>query len=192
MTLQQKNSMWGFAKTGAAAGLVAGFALFSSFLAIDANLGIPNGTFYKTIGIPMGLESGDAIAFGFIVHMGAAALIGACYSMAASIWRAFRIVTAPKGMMTGVLTGVIVFTVFFLPIHTYVMMPSVISEFSVVDESRLSVAELEALHTLLLETDNVLWFALFLHVLYGMILGLMCSFILHDKYANVPRIRGFL
>ena len=101
------------------------------------------------------------------------------------------IVTAPKGMITGVMTGVIVFTVFFLPIHTYVMMPSVIAEFSVIDESRLSVAELEALHTLLLETDNVLWFALFLHVLYGMILGLMCSFILHDKYAKVPRIQGF-
>ena len=192
MMLQQKRSMLGKAKVGAVAGLVAGFAIFSSFLAIDAQLGLPNGTFYTTIGIPVGLSGFDAIAFGFLAHMGAAALIGASYSMAASKWRSFQIVTVPKGMLTGAMTGVIVFTVFFLPVHYYAMMPAVVAEFSVTDESRLSVAELEALYGLLLESDKVLWHGLFLHVLYGVILGLMCGMILHEDYNKVPRKRGFL
>ena len=189
---EQKSSILSKAKVGAMAGLVGGFALFSSFLAIDAQLDIPNGTFYKTIGIVAGIDSSSAIAFGFLSHMGAAALIGACYSISASIWRAFRIVTVPKGILTGALTGIIVFTIFFLPIHYYVMMPSMIAEFNVIDESRLSVEELGGLYHLLLETDRVLWFSLFLHVLFGVVMGLMTGFILHEDYAKVPRIKGFL
>lgn len=191
LMMTQKNSLRDKARVGFGAGLVAGFAIFSTFFAIDQQLGLPNGTFYKTIGIPLGLEGFDAIALGFFAHMGASALIGICYSVIASQWRIFRIVTAPKGMITGAATGVVVFAIFFLPIHTYVMTPAISAEFSVVDESRLSVAELDALYSLLLETDNVLWHGLFLHVLFGTVLGLMTGFMLHEQYAKVPRIRGF-
>ena len=38
-------------KGGIGAGLMGGFALFSSFFAIDQMLDIPAGTFYKTIGV---------------------------------------------------------------------------------------------------------------------------------------------
>ena len=192
MMQKQKTSMLGMAKLGAMAGLVGGFAIFSSFMAIDQSLDIPNGTFYKTIGIPMGLEGMDAVAIGFLAHMGAAALIGACYCVTASKWRQFHIVTVPKGILTGSITGIIVFTVFFLPIHSLVMMPAVEAEFSITDESRLSVAELEALYTLLLETDRVLWHALFLHVLFGLVMGFMSAIMLHDEYSKQKRVRGFL
>ncbi len=187
----QAGETLGKAKAGAGAGLVAGFALFSSFLAIDVQLDIPNGTFYKTIGLPLGIEGFGAIAFGFFAHMGTAALIGAAYSVAASKWRTFQIITAPKGMITGAMTGVIVFSVFFLPVNHLVMTPMVESEFSVMDESRLSVAELEALYQLLLGSDLVLWYSLFLHVLFGVVMGLMLSFILHEDYKRVKRIQGF-
>ena len=190
-TTQTSHKILGKAKVGAMAGLVAGFALFSSFLSIDSSLDIPNGTFYKTIGMPLGIEGFDAIAFGFFAHMGSAALIGAMYSIAASKWRTFQVVTVPKGILTGSLTGIIVFTVFFLPIHYFVMMPTVSDEFSVIDDSRLSVEQLEALYELLLNTDRVLWHALFLHVLYGAVMGLMVGFMLHEEYKNQRRVGGF-
>lgn len=190
--MSQKNSLRDKAKVGFGAGLVAGFAIFSTFFAIDQQLGLPNGTFYKTIGIPIGLEGFDAIALGFFAHMGASALIGVCYSIAASKWRAFQIITPPKGMITGAGTGIIVFALFFMPIHEFVMTPAISEEFGVVDESRLSVAELDALYALLLESDNVLWHALFLHVLFGTVMGLMTGFMLHEQYTKVPRVKGFL
>ena len=192
MTTEKQQTLRGKAKIGIGAGMVAGFAIFSTFFAIDQQLGLPNGTFYKTIGIPLGLSGYDAIVVGFFAHMGAAALIGAFYSMAASIWRAFRIVTAPKGMLTGAATGIIVFLIFFLPVHMYVMTPAISAEFSVTDESRLSIAELDALYNLLLESDRVVWHALFLHVLFGTVMGLMAGFMLNEQYSKVPRIRGFL
>ena len=190
MMLHERETL-GKAKAGAGAGLVAGFALFSAFLAIDAQLGIPNGTFYKTVGMPLGLDGFGAIAFGFFAHMGTAALIGAAYSVAASKWRTFQVVSVPKGIITGAITGIIVFTVFFLPINYFVMTPMVVAEFSVIDESRLSAAELEALHGLLLGSDLVLWFSLLLHVLFGIVMGLMTGFILYDDYKHVKKIRRF-
>ena len=192
MMSEQRETILGKARIGVGAGMVAGFAIFSTFFAIDQHLGLPNGTFYKTIGIPLGVSGFDAIILGFFAHMGASALIGACYSMAASKWRAFQIVTAPKGMITGTLTGFIVFLIFFLPIHAFVMTPAISAEFSITDETRLSVEELDALYGLLLVSDLVIWHALFLHVLFGAIMGLMCGFMLNEQYKKVPRIRGFL
>ena len=49
MSAIQLPTKKGLVKAGIGAGLVAGFALFSSFFAIDQMLDIPTGTFYKTI-----------------------------------------------------------------------------------------------------------------------------------------------
>ena len=141
--------------------------------------------------MPFGIEGFDAMAFGFLAHMGAAALIGSMYSIAASKWRAFQVVTVPKGILTGAITGIIVFSVFFLPIHYFVMMPTVVEEFQIIDDSRLSVQELEALYEMVVFTDRVMWHSLFLHVLYGLVMGLMVGFMLHEEYKKVRRLKGF-
>ena len=193
MTLVQKEkeNIGYLAKVGAGAGLVAGFALFSSFLSIDQQLNIPNGTFYQTIGIPLGVDGMSAIAIGFFAHLATAALIGVCFNIAASKWRTFWIVTPPKGMLTGAITGGIVFAVFFLPVHTFAMLPIVEQEFIIMDESQLNLEQLRALETLLWNNDYVLWYSAFLHVLFGVVMGLMSGFILHEKYKKVKRIKGF-
>ena len=193
MTLvrKEKNETWGFAKVGMGAGLVAGFALFSSFFAIDQALNIPSGTFYKTIGIATGVDGMSGIVVGFMAHMGTAALIGAIYNIAASKWRTFWVVTPPKGILMGGITGLIIFGLVFLPIHNFVMLPIIAQEFIIMDESQLNLKELEALNTLLWNTDTVYWHAGVLHVLYGVVMGLISGFILHDKYKKVKRIKGF-
>ena len=57
MSFTQHNlTKLGFMKTGTGAGLIAGFGLFSSFFGIDQWLDLPVGTFYKTIGLTMGLD----------------------------------------------------------------------------------------------------------------------------------------
>ena len=120
---EEESDRKGAIKVGFGAGLVAGCALFSSFLSIDQQLNIPHGTFYKTIGIPMGVEGFGAVMIGLMMHITVAALIGIAYNVAASYWRTFRIITIPKGILTGAVTGAIVFSLAFLPLHTLVMMP---------------------------------------------------------------------
>ena len=188
----EKSSLFDNVKVGFGAGLVAGCAIFSSFLSIDQQINIPHGTFYKTIGIPMGVEGLAAVGIGLIMHMIVAALIGICFNLAASYWRTFRIVTIPKGILTGAVTGAIVFSLAFLPLHTMVMMPIMESELSSAD-SLLNIMpeEKEALMTLIENNDFVLWYSALLHVLFGAVLGLMSGFLLHDRYRTVERIRSF-
>ena len=185
-----KMSKIDFMKAGAGAGLIAGFALFSSFFAIDQMLDIPAGTFYKTIGVTMGVDEFSGIAFGFLAHMGVAALIGSMYLLSSSIWRFFRLVTVPKAIMTGVLTGLIVFTLAFLPIHMFVMIPIMEVELIITDISEFDLKEQEALAILLFNTDKIYYHALILHVIFGAILGLMGGFFLHVEYAKIPRKGG--
>ena len=186
------EGLFGTVKVGFGAGLVAGCALFSSFLSIDQQINIPHGTFYKTIGIPMGVEGMGAVAIGFMAHIIVAALIGIAFNLAASYWRTFRIVTVPKGILTGAVTGAIVFSLAFLPLHTMVMMPILETTLSSTD-SVVSILpeEKEALLELIKGNDFVLWYSAMLHVLFGSVLGLMSGFLLHDRYRNVPRIRSF-
>ena len=99
MSAIQLPTKTGLVKAGIGAGLVAGFALFSSFFAIDQMLDIPTGTFYKTIGVTMGVDEFSGIALGFMAHMGVAALIGAMYLLASNIWRFFRLVTVPLSLI---------------------------------------------------------------------------------------------
>ena len=194
MSSKNDNSegLFGTVKVGFGAGLVAGCALFSSFLSIDQQINIPHGTFYKTIGIPMGVEGMGAVALGFMAHIIVSALIGICFNLAASYWRTFRIVTIPKGILTGAITGAIVFSLAFLPLHTMVMMPILESELSSAD-SLLNIMpeEREALVELIANNNFVLWYSALLHVLFGSVLGLMSGFLLHDRYRNVERIRSF-
>ena len=180
------EGLFGTVKVGFGAGLVAGCALFSSFLSIDQQINIPHGTFYKTIGIPMGVEGMAAVGIGLMMHMVVAALIGISYNVAASYWRTFRIVTVPKGILTGAVTGAIVFSLAFLPLHTAVMMPILESELNSA-ESLLNIMpeEREALVELIANNEFVLWYSALLHVLFGAVLGLMSGFLLHDRYRTV-------
>ena len=186
------EGLFGTVKVGFGAGLVAGCALFSSFLSIDQQINIPHGTFYKTIGIPMGVEGMGAVAIGFMAHIIVAALIGIAFNLAASYWRTFRIVTVPKGILTGAVTGAIVFSLAFLPMHTLVMMPLLENELNSA-ESLLNIMpdEKEALSELVINNDFVLWYSALLHVIFGSVMGLMSGFLLHDRYRNVQRIRSF-
>ena len=186
------EGLFGTIKVGFGAGLVAGCALFSSFLSIDQQLNIPHGTFYKTIGIPLGVEGFGAVLIGLLMHITVAALIGIAYNLSASYWRTFRIITVPKGILTGAVTGAIVFSLAFLPLHTMVMMP-ILETTLTSSDSIVSILpeEKEALLELIKGNDFVLWYSALLHVLFGSVLGLMSGFLLHDRYRNVERIRSF-
>lgn len=66
--------------SGIIAGLAAAWAVFGFFLAIDSELNLPPGTFYKMIGIAFGVDSSYAVYVGFLLHMITGVIIGIIYS----------------------------------------------------------------------------------------------------------------
>ena len=168
------------AKTGCVAGLVGGFALFSSFFWIDSEVGVPFGTFYKMIGMIVGLDDMSAITFGFFSHMITAAIIGATFCICSRLHKLLHITGVPKGIVGGAVTGIEVYAIIFMPITLYVMFPMI--SFQASGLSTLSDEDMKTAATLMDTSDTILWGALVLHVLYGAIMGLFSSIMLYDDY----------
>lgn len=168
------------AKTGCIAGLVGGFALFSSFFWIDSEVGVPFGTFYKAVGLVAGLDGMGAIMFGFFAHMLVAALVGAVFCVCSTFHRMLRISSVPKGIVGGAVTGMQVYALFFMPLTLYVMFPAIAAQasgFVPTTQENMQLAK-----TLMETSDKILWGALILHVLYGVVMGLFSSMILYEEY----------
>jgi len=168
------------AKTGCIAGLVGGFALFSSFFWIDSELGVPFGTFYKEVGVMVGLDAMPAIAFGFFAHMMVAAAVGAVFCVVSTFHEMLRISSVPKGIIGGAAIGLITYALFFMPITMYVMLPSISAQATGMvptTQENMLIAQI------LMETsDKILWGALILHILYGSVMGLFSAMILYEEY----------
>ncbi|MGQ0771710.1 MAG: hypothetical protein ACT4NT_02930 [Nitrososphaerota archaeon] len=168
------------AKTGCIAGLVGGFALFSSFFWIDSEIGVPFGTFYEQVGKLVGLDGLSAITFGFFAHMLTAALIGAIFCICSRLHHILHISSVPKGIIGGAVTGIEVYAIFFMPITLYVMFPMITSQASGLDV--MSEEDAQIAKILVQTHDKILWGALVLHVLFGSIMGLFSSIMLYEEY----------
>lgn len=168
------------AKIGCVAGLVGGFALFSSFFWIDSEIEVPFGTFYKAVGMVVGLHDLSAIVFGFFAHMLTASLIGAIFCICSKFHRLLAISSVPKGIIGGAVTGVQVYAIFFMPITLYVMFPMISSQAS---GQFLTTGDDMKIAQILVQTyDKILWGSLILHILYGAVMGLFSSMMLYEEY----------
>ena len=159
--------------SGIIAGLTAAWAIFGLFLAVDSQLNVPPGTFYKTIGIIFGISSAYAMYVGFLLFMVTAVIISIIYNYISKHIRILNINFMPKGIGTGILAGVIVWGVLFLPLHYYVIQPALSG---MANDLNLNPGSLDPLiATQLLELSNTIVVgSLALHMLFGGVMG-FCS-----------------
>ena len=154
--------------SGIIAGLTAAWAIFGLFLAVDSQLNVPPGTFYKTVGLVFGISSAYAMYVGFLLFMVTAIIISIIYNYISKRIRIFHISSMPKGIGTGILAGVIVWGILFLPIHYYVIQPA-LSSMANAGSLDSSVA-----NQLIQLSDTVIIGSLALHMLFGGVMG-FCS-----------------
>jgi hypothetical protein len=168
------------AKIGCVAGLVGGFALFSSFFWIDSEVGVPFGTFYDMVGMAVGLHGLPSTAFGLIAHMLVASLIGTTFCICSIVHKMLNISSVPKGIIAGAVTGIEVYAIFFMPITIYVMMPMIADHASGLHA--MTEDDTQIANILVHASDKILWGSLVLHVLFGVVMGLFSSMMLYEDY----------
>jgi hypothetical protein len=158
------DSQLSFAKRvqiGCVAGLVGGFAIFVSIFVIDLSLGASQGTFYKVVGLPAGITGIYATLFGMILHMLTATLIGTVFGIGSGAHKLLEILSLKKGAIAGIVTSLVVFSAFFMPISTFLIIPLLQS----------STAELGEASQLLASMDLIMISSLELHVVFGIVMG---------------------
>lgn len=180
MPMTSRAELYQMAKTGCVAGLVGGFALFSSFFWIDSEVNVPFGTFYKIVGMVVGLDGFSAMSFGFFAHMLTAALIGVVFCVCSTLHRYLHISSIGKGIVGGAVTGMQVYAIFFMPITLYVMFPMITDQAS--GMITVTAQDMEIAKVLMQTSNEILWGAMVLHVLYGAVMGLFSAMMLYENY----------
>lgn len=153
-------------KSGIVAGQVAAWAIFGLFLSVDATLMTPPGTFYKMIGMALGQGPSTDVYTGFILHMITATVIGIVYMLVSNSVKQLYIGSVFKGIATGIMTGIAVWAVLFLPLNFGVMQPMLQGIASDPSSPNYSLAT-----TLVQLSGTIVAGSLALHILFGGVLG---------------------
>jgi hypothetical protein len=161
----------GSVKSGAVCGLVAAWAIFGLILAAGAQLALPPGTFYQMVGVSLGQHAEwPAIYLGFVLHMITGTIIGIVYMIISDRIRWLRTDSTPKTFGTGVLTGIVVWAVLFIPLHSFLIEPTLQNMLSTSPVG--SPLQLMA-QRLVQMSDSILYGALVMHLIFGAVLGFM-------------------
>jgi hypothetical protein len=165
-------TLLGSVRSGTVSGLVAAWAIFGMILAVGAQLGLPPGTFYQMVGISLGIdEEWPAIYLGFVMHMITGAIIGIVYMIISDRVRKLRTDSSTlKAFATGVATGIAVWAVLFVPLHFFLMQPTL--QNMLLTSPPGSPEQITA-ERLLQMSDSILYGALAIHFVFGGVLGFM-------------------
>ena len=154
--------------SGIIAGLTAAWAIFGFILAIDSELNLPPGTFYKMIGIAFGISSPYAVYVGFLLHMVTGLIIGIIYSTLSENIKKLNITSVYKGLGTGILTGVVVWGILFLPLNYGIMQPTLNN---MVDTLNPTSSEYLMAKQLFELSGVIVLGSLVLHIVFGGVMG---------------------
>ena len=160
ISFDPKLSIQKRAQIGCVAGLVGGFAIFISIFIIDLSMGESQGAFYKIVGLAIGSTGIEATLIGMVSHMLTASLIGTVFGLGSALHKRLDIHSIKKGALAGIVTGLVVFFVFFVPISLFLIMP-IIQSGAMTGEAR----------TILSNSDLIMVSSLELHVVYGLVMG---------------------
>jgi hypothetical protein len=178
MTTDPSLSFQKRAQIGCVAGLVGGFAIFVSIFVIDLSLGAAQGTFYKVVGLPAGITGINATLFGMVTHMLTAALIGTIFGLGSGVNKLLDITSLKKGAIAGIVTSIVVYLVFFMPITSFLIIPLLQSNNFELNEANRIVTNL----------NLVIIGSLELHVVFGVVMGTFFAIAVQydSKKSTVP------
>jgi len=153
---------------GIIAGLTAAWAIFGLFLALGHEIGGEPGALFQIVGLAFGVDTSYAVYVGFLLYMITAVIIGIIYSAITKRIKLLYINSVLKAVGTGILTGVIVWGILFLPLNYLIMEPSLHRWITELDPSSSQYAMAKNLIKL---SDTIFWGSLSLHIVFGGVMG---------------------
>lgn len=153
---------------GIIAGLTAAWAIFGLFLALDQEMGLQPGALFQMVGLAFGIDTSYAVYIGFLLYMITAVIIGIIYSGISKRIKVLYINSVLKGVGTGILAGIIVWGVLFLPINYVIMQPTLQK---MVVESNPSSSQYAMANKLIELSNTIFWGSLSLHIVFGGVMG---------------------
>jgi hypothetical protein len=133
--LQSRLAKYRGVKYGAVAGIIATWSISTAIAASEIELGLPISTFYSVVGVSLGYHDFVAAAYlGFALHLITGTALGTIIGLVSTRW--IRIMFNPyRATLAGIVAGIAVWLVLFLPVTVLLVQPSIQSIISLLPDS---------------------------------------------------------
>lgn len=160
-------------------GLSASIVISGLLFSLDFISKTPPGTFFAVIGSSLGFyDSNTSPYVGLLLHFATGTVAGNLLGQAGIFWNRLIPFGLRRGTILGVITGILLWIVLFLPLTTYIIQPKLdMFNFSAPNQYVFVIAQ----HFQGLNTAVVIG-SLFFHIVYGVILGLIAGRLIELKH----------
>jgi hypothetical protein len=160
-------------------GLLASIVISGLLFSLDFISKTPPGTFFAVIGSSLGFyDSNTSPYVGLLLHFATGTVAGNLLGQGGILWNIFIPVGLKRGKILGVITGISLWIVLFLPLTMYIIQPKLdLFNFSAPNQYVFVIAQ----HFQGLDTIVVIG-SFFFHLIYGVILGLISGRLIELKH----------
>lgn len=161
------------------AGLVASIIISGLLFSLDLISKTPSGTFFAVIGSSLGFYDPNTSPYvGLLLHFATGTVAGNLLGQGAIFWDRITPIGIKRGTILGIITGISLWLVLFLPLTTYIIQPKLdVFNFSAPNQYIYVIAQhFQGLNTV------VIMGSLVFHIIYGIIVGLIAGRLIELKH----------
>jgi hypothetical protein len=154
------------------AGLISAWGISGLLVLVDAASGTPPGTFFAVIGLSLGFNDPTSAQYiGLGLHILTGTVAGNIFGQIALFWRKLIPYNVNRGVYLGLIVGVTLWAVLFLPLTIFGIMPSL--DAFIASAPNAYVNNIANYFTGLYPV--IIGGSLLFHIIYGAIFGLMAG-----------------
>lgn len=106
------------------AGLIAAWAISGLLTIVDFISQTPAGSFFGVIGISLGFYDPNVAQYiGFILHLLTGLTAGNIFGQISLFWKGLSPYNSQHGIVMGMVVGILLWTILFLPLATFIIQP---------------------------------------------------------------------
>ncbi|MFL6458390.1 MAG: hypothetical protein ACJ71G_15665, partial [Nitrososphaeraceae archaeon] len=106
------------------AGFISAWAISGLLVIVDVISGTPAGTFFAVIGVSLGFNDPVSAKYiGFVLHILTGAAAGNIFGQISLFWSKIAPYNSRKGIAKGMVVGMALWTVLFVPLATFAIQP---------------------------------------------------------------------
>lgn len=163
---------------GAISGLAAGIIMTPFLMLIGVIMGIDPNTISIARGMAFGFnnDNNNALIVGLVMHLLTSTVIGIIFAILVTKVNRLKITGYKKGLIEGIIMGIVVFAILYIP-TTLVMIQPQLHIYISQNNPALSQTQTQILGENILVTG----LGFLAHIVYGVVLGSMTTFLFKKK-----------
>ncbi len=167
------------------AGFIASWGISGLLVSIDLISQTPPGSFFGVIGISLGYyDPVTAPLIGFGLHVLTGTIAGNIFGQVSLFWKRISPYNSKHGLKTGMIVGVILWAVLFVPVALLVIQPTLDSFNSGITPNQYVYSIVSNFSSL---SGIIIAGSLVFHLIYGSILGYMSGRMTEIRAFSYPK-----